>query len=71
MRGLKKTAPNGADRQTHIQRDMATPRPTRPRGAELVKIALLIGLIASKLVYKAPKWSNLFQKGLNGSKWDN
>ena len=37
MRGLKKTAPDGADRQTDRQTDMATLRPTWPRGAELVK----------------------------------
>ena len=36
MRGL--IAPNGADRQTDRHTDMATLRPTRPRGAELVKI---------------------------------
>ena len=27
--------------QTHRQTDMATPRPSRPSGAELVKMALL------------------------------
>ena len=42
MRDLeKKNAPHGANRQTNRQTtDMATPSPTRPRGAELVKNAI-------------------------------
>ena len=33
-----KTVLDGTDTQTDIQTDMATPRPTRPSGAELVKM---------------------------------
>ena len=32
---------DGANTQTHTHTDMATPRPTRPSGAELVKMGIL------------------------------